>query len=500
MMSSPMYRLRTQKSSLLVLLALVLTVQLPAQQNANDAVRLQAERNSALADLETARQQRDRAIAERWQDKKQANDFRESYNQKYQVARENMDMAAAAKNRVLEELRALKADMEPIRADVEKARSEFAVLAAQDDKVEVLERELAHVPSFGQTERISLLNNLKQMMTLYRDKPSVISDSLFAAAIHEMKFTRRIETEQKDLLFSGQDAARGYRTRLGGVGGLQFEPDSGRVAVLLAANSERGRVFTWSSGLAPGDQEMIRAAYDTEKLPDSALVWVPVDVLLSTSLSTELTTRQNLTWTDKAGQFLKDGGVLMWPILGLFILALIFVIERLVVWTIRKRTSFKKLDEIYALCEAGEKEKATELAGSLKGSVGRVVSAVMKASGRSRAVAEKAVQEVLAREIPALERRLSTIGVLGNAAPLLGLLGTVYGMIQLFEVITLYGTSDPKLLAGGISVALVTTETGLAVAIPVQLLHNFVSNRMERLIGVMEQQALRFLNILWLEE
>ena len=83
---------------------------------------------------------------------------------------------------------------------------------------------------------------------------------------------------------------------------------------------------------------------------------------------------------------------------------------------------------------------------------------------------------------------------MATTAPLLGLLGTVMGMIQLFEVITLHGTSDPKLLAGGISVALVTTEAGLMVAIPLQLLHTFLSNRVDRLVAKMENTGLALLN------
>jgi biopolymer transport protein ExbB len=90
--------------------------------------------------------------------------------------------------------------------------------------------------------------------------------------------------------------------------------------------------------------------------------------------------------------------------------------------------------------------------------------------------------------------------VFAAVAPLLGLLGTVMGMIELFDVITMHGTSDPKLLAGGISIALVTTETGLIVAIPLQLIHTFLVNRSEALRGRMEKAGLAVLNALWIKE
>ena len=88
----------------------------------------------------------------------------------------------------------------------------------------------------------------------------------------------------------------------------------------------------------------------------------------------------------------------------------------------------------------------------------------------------------------------------GCVAPLLGLLGTVMGMIELFDVITMHGTSDPKLLAGGISIALVTTEAGLMVAIPLQLLHTFLVNRCDALRSRMEKAGLAVLNALWIKE
>jgi biopolymer transport protein ExbB len=89
--------------------------------------------------------------------------------------------------------------------------------------------------------------------------------------------------------------------------------------------------------------------------------------------------------------------------------------------------------------------------------------------------------------------------VIAGAAPLLGLLGTVTGMISLFEVITHYGTGDPKILAGGISEALITTQTGLATAIPILLIHNWLRNQSLHIQSEMEKHAIRILNRLWPE-
>ena len=115
-------------------------------------------------------------------------------------------------------------------------------------------------------------------------------------------------------------------------------------------------------------------------------------------------------------------------------------------------------------------------------------------------VTRKALREHLLREGPVLERHLDTLAVLAGASPLLGLLGTVSGMIRMFEAITRFGTGDPGLLAGGISEALITTQVGLAIAIPLLLVHNHLRNRANHLLGDMDLCAVTFVNRLWPRE
>lgn len=128
--------------------------------------------------------------------------------------------------------------------------------------------------------------------------------------------------------------------------------------------------------------------------------------------------------------------------------------------------------------------------------VARVLAAGLAARNLSREDMENVLQEALLKEIPRLERFLSTLGMLAAIAPLLGLLGTVTGMINVFHVITLQGTSDPRLMSGGISEALVTTMLGLSVAIPLMLLHNILNRSVDRLVGDMEEQSVSLVNMI----
>lgn len=123
-----------------------------------------------------------------------------------------------------------------------------------------------------------------------------------------------------------------------------------------------------------------------------------------------------------------------------------------------------------------------------------VLFAVLNKANENRDAAEKSLQEALLREQPKLERRMSLLAAIGSIAPLLGLLGTVTGIITLFTVITEVGTNDARVLAGGISEALVTTEAGLVIAIPVMILHGLLSEKIDRVISEFYVQSMSLLN------
>lgn len=108
---------------------------------------------------------------------------------------------------------------------------------------------------------------------------------------------------------------------------------------------------------------------------------------------------------------------------------------------------------------------------------------------------EAIMRETALDELPKMERHLSTIAIIGSTLPMLGLLGTVVGMITTFEVIAVKGTGDPGFLSGGISQALITTETGLVAAIPFLFFHNYLNNKYNRLVGLVEKESSRILSM-----
>ena len=145
--------------------------------------------------------------------------------------------------------------------------------------------------------------------------------------------------------------------------------------------------------------------------------------------------------------------------------------------------------------KVSEAKKILEMADSMFTPVLKTLLAGKDKFNRDEA--ERMIDEKIIQTTPVFEKRLPTIAVLAAVAPLLGLLGTVSGMIQLFDVITLYGTSNPKILAGGISVALVTTQAGLGLAIPLTLVHHILVRRKINILNNVESMAIDVLTALY---
>ena len=133
-------------------------------------------------------------------------------------------------------------------------------------------------------------------------------------------------------------------------------------------------------------------------------------------------------------------------------------------------------------------------AQTIKGPVGELMQAAVQHAGEKKEYIEEALYEKMLIAKPQLERWMPFVALAAATAPLLGLLGTVTGMINTFRLISVFGTGDPKMLSSGISEALVTTEFGLIVAIPALLIHAFISRKAKGVLGSMEQASVAFIN------
>nr|WP_321256785.1 MotA/TolQ/ExbB proton channel family protein [uncultured Pseudodesulfovibrio sp.] len=192
-------------------------------------------------------------------------------------------------------------------------------------------------------------------------------------------------------------------------------------------------------------------------------------------------------------EWLSAGGLLVWPIILVGIVAMILVIERFYSLSRIRGNSDRNIATILDMVNTGQWQECRKFCQEQSHyPTCRIIGHTLKYLGNTREIIENAFQEGLLRELPMLERFLPTLNVLAAVAPLLGLLGTVTGMINTFQIITVYGTGDPRMMSGGISEALVTTQLGLAVAVPIMILHHILERRVDRIIGDMEEKGTGF--------
>jgi len=195
-------------------------------------------------------------------------------------------------------------------------------------------------------------------------------------------------------------------------------------------------------------------------------------------------------------ELVKAGGWLMIPILLCSIAALAIIAERF--WTLQKKriTPEDLVVQVWQWAKSGHLSDERIRAVADGSPLGRVLAAGLVNRAFEREIMKESIEEVGRHVVHELERYLNALGTIASITPLLGLLGTVIGMIKVFAVITTSGVGDPGVLAGGISEALITTAAGLTVAIPTLMFHRFFRGRVDELVVTMEQEALKMVEAL----
>ncbi len=195
-----------------------------------------------------------------------------------------------------------------------------------------------------------------------------------------------------------------------------------------------------------------------------------------------------------AAIWLEAGGLFVYPILAAGALGLILILERLL-YLLFTQTPPSLIENVLPRLERRDLDGAREVLGRSRAPTARVLLAGVESAGKSEDERSAAMELALLAEAPRMERSLSLIGALAGVAPLLGLLGTVSGMIATFDTISAAGTGNPRLLSGGISEALITTQLGLMVAIPLLLAHAGLRRWVERREAMLEHNAIQVFGV-----
>jgi biopolymer transport protein ExbB len=324
--------------------------------------------------------------------------------------------------------------------------------AAQPDRLEVLR-------SYLNKSRFPGLEDIRRLVEFYFN---YLEESRRASLRQGPFVDRQGRDSQGRILTIGPFTAAYEKD--GDVGYLVLGPATGR---LLAVGGEPD----WSV------RRGLRAYMAGE---DAA---VPMDITGGAAL-------KQLARAESAWEMLLSGGPLIWPILLVGLISLVLIVERLGFLRKVRANTDQLMGRVNQLVQAGDMEGAFAEADLQSGRpTSNVIKAGLALKGCAPEVIENGLTEAMLKELPRLERFLTALKVMAAVAPLLGLLGTVTGMINTFQVITAHGTGDPRLMAGGISEALITTQLGLAVAIPVLVAAALLSRKAQRIASDMEEKA-----------
>ncbi len=287
----------------------------------------------------------------------------------------------------------------------------------------------------------------------------------------------RVREESGKFFTAGGDTVEGKLIHLGQIASFGVsEKTSGTLAPAGA-----GRLKIWPGVESANTAQALAAGNDPGRL----------HVFLYESLEKGVEKRKDKTPVE----VIDSGGVIGWVIVAAGLVALLMAILRAFLLFAAAANTTSLVEKITPLLEQRKISDAIDVCKKAKNAGGRVLTATLKHLDSERDELEDIITEAILHEQPALDRFGSAIVVIAAVAPLLGLLGTVTGMIATFDIITEFGTGNPKLLSGGIAIALVTTELGLIVAIPALVIGNMLGAWSEGIKDGIDKAALRVINI-----
>jgi len=307
------------------------------------------------------------------------------------------------------------------------------------------------------------------------DRGTLISQR-FAEGVKLLDRLSSVYTEQGEFFAADGTKTEGDVVRVGRIAAYGVSGD----AAGALAPAGGGKMKIWKD-----DAEATARALVSGDSPDM------LSIFLFESLDAQVDDAEGET----AIEHVDSGGAIAWVIVSLGLFGMLLVLIRAFLLT-QATTNTSQLEQsVGSMVQSGKYKDAIDYARRAKGAAARVVASVLPSLEKGQEDIDDIVSESLLSENRRINRFGAVILVIAAVAPLLGLLGTVTGMISTFDIITKYGTGDPKMLSGGISTALVTTELGLIVAIPTLLLGNLLRGWGDGIETDVERVVLRVVNV-----
>jgi biopolymer transport protein ExbB len=379
----------------------------------------------------------------------------------------------------------VQASKEKVEALQEKLLDASAKVKASSEKLEKLTKMLAEKEETGGLTG-NVVNQARLALVPYGMKVSDDNKTndvekiqqAFSTSIKLYSELSSLRNEKGEFYLPDGKKVEGDIVKVGNIAAYGISQE----ATGALAPAGDGNYKLWN---AVGSSDDAKAMFAKEKTDT-------IDIFAYENLDKEVDYVTEKTFVDT----MEDGGIIGYIIFGLGLFGLALLGLR-VINLMSASTNVNEITQVVVdTLESGEGSTVSlEKLKGYKGSTARVIKATLRNIKKERAHIEDVIMENILNESTQIDRFGSFVLVIAAVAPLMGLLGTVVGMIETFEVITEFGTGDPKLLSGGISAALVTTMQGLIVAIPLLLIGNLLSGWAQSIKDSMEQSALHIVNL-----
>ena len=398
----------------------------------------------------------------------------------------------------------LVATLNSTEADIRELRREAARLQAIRDSRELSLNDLTASIQAWENENLYILNLLDEYATRFRTTINISEREQYSELL-----TAYREADRSDFGLSAVDTQlrffdQGLERIRRSMGGSQYEGNIvnqdgsfnggtftrfGPLVYFLSRDRETGGIVSAGEGLNPRVLALNSNLEGLTGLTNGNAVTLPIDV-------TEGRVAQISTTQGGLFSHISRGGIWIIPILFFALLSLSISIYKAIQIFTLKLPAVEEVRIILLKLREQKVEEAAELSRQIPAPVGPMLVAGVENSSESPDLVEEVLYENILEARPALNKLLPVVATTAAVAPLLGLLGTVTGMINTFNLISVFGTGDARVLSSGISEALVTTEFGLIVAIPALLIHALLSRRIKSILADMEKYALIFTNSL----
>ncbi len=455
----------------------------------------------------------------RWQDKRNAIVKKQTFKEAWDKAQFEMDKLDRQMSQKNETVLSLKNQHKEAFSQLDLVKSRTREFGIQIS--ELLENWKAEREYGFPEARNKIIANLSEIQKNLEssDFTANMADvhKLFAARNEDLKMSQSSEIKRTQFTFlnAGRDSSTvaginvpkieaGYEIRLGNIYKAFVSTESGHSAILGKSGNIGENSWVWLENLNQDVKDRFVqlkqdiSGFQSGESPVNTIYFVPIDVQLKNSIGEGYVANERLGFLKELKEELIGVGFVLWILIPIIIIGLFSVTRKLVVFISKGLYSSERLgDRVINLCLEGKYFAAKNLCKNKNSSLARVLKAIIVKRDLGRGKVEDVTYEIMLHESATIEKNIGTINIMAAAAPLIGLLGTVSGMVNLFSAITLHGTSDPKVMASGISEALLSTKWGLLAAIPLLLLYNWVSNNSQKMISDMEKYSTRLINVLY---